>query len=376
MNNVYKNSVLLLLAWFSFVALGQVQQVNFNSKVLRQDRPIQIVLPERYNANSGKHYPVLYVLDGEQQLPHSQGIAKGLSVYGEMPELILVAIDSINRTNDLTPNPFPGVARSGKAEVFLRFITEELQPYINSRYRTNDYKMIAGHSLGGLFVTYSLIEAPNAFNARFAFSPSLRFLNEEQFSKLQQRLINAQGNPSFYYMNIGAENAKSRKAFERVEAMLSKASNQMQVKADYMKDETHFTTPILGQALAFRALFRDWKLTLDIAEGGLASINRFYRRLSERLGVEVKPEASQLNSVAYEVWRVKGKSELANEIFSLAMALYPTSPEAYVGKGRVLNAQGEKASAVTLIEQALSLTDEKDDRYASFQRRLARIKAQ
>ena len=374
MNTLYRKSVLLLLAWFSFVALGQVQQINLSSKVLEQDRPIQIVLPEGYSREPGKQYPVLYVLDGEQQLPHSQGIAKGLSVYGEMPELILVGIDSINRTNDLTPNPFPGVARSGKADAFLRFITEELQPYITRQYRTNDYTMIAGHSLGGLFVTYTLLQAPQAFNARFAFSPSLRFLSDTQFSQLQSLLSNYQGKPSFYYMNIGAENTRSRKAFDRVEDMLNQASKNVGVKAEFMPDETHFTTPILGQARAFRHLFHDWKLTLEIAEGGLENINRFYTRLSQRLGVEIKPESSQLNSVAYEVWRVKGKQELASEIFSFAMALYPQQGEAYVGKARVLHAGGDKVGAIKLIEKALTITDKSDERYLGFQRRLARIK--
>lgn len=255
---------LLYLIVMPSKSFGRVTNHELVSKQLNESRQITVTLPVSYNENLGVSYPVLYVLDGVQQIPHTTGTAKSLYIYGEMPDLIIVGIDSINRTRDMTPRMLPGVEDSGKADAFLSFLNNELKPYINKRYRTNGYNMLAGHSFGGLLAVYSLIVDPNTFQARFAFSPSLRFLGPDLFDQFQTRVSKNIENNSYFYMNVGGEQARVLEAFREIKTFLEGASPKLNWNAVELPQETHFTTPMIGQFQAFRGLFKGWKLSLAV----------------------------------------------------------------------------------------------------------------
>jgi predicted alpha/beta superfamily hydrolase len=343
------------------------------SKELNELRQISVVLPPGYDEQSKASYPVLYVLDGAEQLPHTAGTAKTLYIYGEMPALIIVGVDSTDRTLDMTPTTLPGVENSGGADKFLSFLVAELKPYIAERYRTNTYSMLAGHSFGGLLATYSLIAQPEEYQARFAFSPSLRFLGPELVEQLRVRTSTGMDASSYFYMNAGGEQQRALDAFHSTTAILDEASQDLVWKAVELPDETHFTTPIIGQFEAFRELFRDWKLSLSVSRNGVPAVVEFYRNLSNRLGYEILPEENAVNTAAAEVLDVLGDSALAKELFELSAQTHPESPQAYAGLARVAQVQKDFPGAIQYMEKAMSLVDENDIRHARFAAQLASL---
>lgn len=344
------------------------------SKVLNEPREFSVVLPESYDEKLGVTYPVLYVLDGVQQLPHTVGTAKTLYTYGEMPDLLIIAINSTNRTRDMTPNKLPGVENSGKADSFLTFLSSELMPYINRQYRTNNYNMLAGHSFGGLLVTYSVIVDPGAFQARFAFSPSLRFLGPKLFDQLQTVVSKNIKSKLYFYMNVGAEQDRVLEAFRTVRKILGQASPNLSWNGVELPHETHFTTPVIGQFQGFRELFNSWKLSLSVSSNGVAAIEQFYQSLSNRVGYTIDPEESQVNNAAYEVLQVTGDSDLAKEIFELNLKNYPKSPNSYTGLAGISRMEGDINSAIGLLEKAISLIGKDDSRYTRLKNQLSEIK--
>ena len=58
-------------------------------------------------------------------------------------------------------------------ELLFIAIEKELQPYIETKYKTNNDKTIIGQSLGGLFATEVLLKKPTLFNKYIIISPSL-----------------------------------------------------------------------------------------------------------------------------------------------------------------------------------------------------------
>jgi uncharacterized protein len=94
------------------------------------------------------------------------------------------------RTRDLTPTGdeqfaalFPEQSRMGGAGALLRFIRDELMPWVNSRYSTDPADtMYFGHSAGGLFGTYVLLTEPETFRRYAIGSPSLWWDNEVSFA--------------------------------------------------------------------------------------------------------------------------------------------------------------------------------------------------
>ena len=65
-------------------------------------------------------------------------------------------------------------AKGGKAADFLRFIQEDVKPYIEQHFDINKEKQyFFGHSFGGLFGLYVLFHQPDLFQYYTLASPSL-----------------------------------------------------------------------------------------------------------------------------------------------------------------------------------------------------------
>ena len=160
------------------VSMGEVY--NLKSRTLEEDRTLYIYLPKDYES-SQELYPVLYLLDGDRLFNYTAATVDYYINTYRIPPLIVVGIESTDRTRDFTPTAGSGragrPATGGGADVFLRFMKEELFPYLEGKYRTRQYRAIIGHSLGGLFVIHTLFSDPCLFGAYMALSPFLAWDN-------------------------------------------------------------------------------------------------------------------------------------------------------------------------------------------------------
>jgi uncharacterized protein len=75
---------------------------------------------------------------------------------------------------------------SGGADKFLRVVKEEIIPFVDHSYRTNQDRALAGHSFGGLFCAYVLFHHPDFFNRYLISSPSLDWDDDEIFREEAQ----------------------------------------------------------------------------------------------------------------------------------------------------------------------------------------------
>jgi len=160
------------------------KKVKIFSKVLNEERPIYISLPSGYE-QSMQRYPVVYVLDGTiEKLLSSGGLIRYLSYY-EMPQMITVFIPNTthdSRIRDLTISKTPieqtpNFGADGGVR-FSNFLTKELISYIDSIYRTTNYRIITGYSLSGAFAFNALLTMTDYFDAYIATSPPIRFEKE------------------------------------------------------------------------------------------------------------------------------------------------------------------------------------------------------
>jgi predicted alpha/beta superfamily hydrolase len=134
------------------------EKLKISSKILNEDREVLIRVPKDYDYSDTK-YPVLYVLDGEFFFQQVNGVVTFLSecsyIYNKpIPEMIVVAIINIDRNRDYTPTYAPNqlgslyYPTSGGAERFFNFLEKELIPEIDSQYRTQSFRTLAGWSFG------------------------------------------------------------------------------------------------------------------------------------------------------------------------------------------------------------------------------------
>ncbi len=143
-NNSLEIVILILFAFFAgFIctisAFAQEHGDDFvigkylqmNSKILNEERTIVVDLPEGYD-KSHASYPVLYVLDADWEDLFTTVVATSgyLNEFGRIPKMIVVGICNTDRTRDMTPVKIKNEQTSGGAAFFLKFISEELMPFI------------------------------------------------------------------------------------------------------------------------------------------------------------------------------------------------------------------------------------------------------
>lgn len=162
----------------SFVS--QSNGVNYN---------LYIHLPKNYGLST-KHYPIIYLLDADYSFLLAKQIIEHLSDRNRIEEYIIVGIAYAdfeykkNRTRDYTPSYVsdggygPEYQKySGGANKFYQFINKELMPYMSKHYRITKDNTFVGHSFGGLFGIYLLLNHPETFDNYIIVSPSLWYDN-------------------------------------------------------------------------------------------------------------------------------------------------------------------------------------------------------
>lgn len=175
---------------------------DFDMSPLEKKRRVWIYLPKNYKMSS-KNYPVIYMHDGQNLFDQS------LSYNGEWEvdetldqlfeeiglELIVVGIEhgGTERIDEYAPWEVIGYTSSQQGELYIRFIKENLKPFVDSNYRTDSGQSqtgIMGSSLGGLMSFYAALKYPDTFGKAGVFSPSFESVRIsdifiEQHSKIQ-----------------------------------------------------------------------------------------------------------------------------------------------------------------------------------------------
>ena len=178
------------------VAAQLVEHADFESAFVRP-RNITVWLPEGYLANGEERYPVIYAHDGQNLFEPGfsyGGVEWGLDETAERimgdgkvrPAIIVGIWNTEERWQEYAPQKvierLTGDKSSGwlgeappelKADAYLRFIAEELKPFIDATYATQPDQqntMIMGSSMGGLISLYAMAEYPDTFSKAAAVS--------------------------------------------------------------------------------------------------------------------------------------------------------------------------------------------------------------
>jgi predicted alpha/beta superfamily hydrolase len=156
---------------------------------------VVVYLPPGYAADEAKRYPVFYLQDGQNLFdPRTSYIPgqdwqlgetiEGLLSRGALDPLLVVAISNsgASRIDEYAPSHDVRRAAGGKADLYGRFLIEELKPYIDWKYRTRPGSSdtgLGGSSMGGLLALHLGLTRSESFGRIAALSPSLWWGDEE-----------------------------------------------------------------------------------------------------------------------------------------------------------------------------------------------------
>ncbi len=266
--------LLLCYLFFASIALGQSipeklsesdfvigKTVFFESEILGETRELNIYLPQSYSPADAKVYPVIYLLDGsaDEDFIHVAGIVQ----FGSfpwiqfIPESIVVGIGNIDRKRDFTypsgneldQSEFP---TSGGSANFMAFIEKELQPFVDTNYKSASPRTLIGQSLGGLLATEILLEKPDLFDNYIIVSPSLWWDDEKI---LKQEPVKSESKKVIYIAGGKEGEVMERTARALFEKLQSEANPESRVYFEFMEDKTHGDALHIAVYHAFEMMF-------------------------------------------------------------------------------------------------------------------------
>jgi enterochelin esterase-like enzyme len=172
-------------------AIGDLRLHEFPSRVFRNTRYLRIWLPPGYDGagNAGRHYPVLYLNDGQNLFETSTAFAgvewqvdetaDRLIRAGAVPPMIFVGMDNTGKERIREYMPFrsmhPRMLRV-QGRYYPDFLMKEVMPFVERNYRAAtgpENTGLGGSSLGALIALYTAIARPGTIGRLLLESPSL-----------------------------------------------------------------------------------------------------------------------------------------------------------------------------------------------------------
>ncbi|GJM31265.1 MAG: hypothetical protein DHS20C18_02660 [Saprospiraceae bacterium] len=361
------------------------------SENLKESRNFFVQFPANYSENENKKYPVVFILDGEVLLPTVNNVHSFYS-GGYMPEMVLVGISNAdNRTRDLTTSEIkekygmPFNEKNGEAANFSNFIETELIPFIENKYPVTNFRTLIGHSYGGLFTLYTLINHPQLFSNYLAIDPSLDWDDQKLLSEAQDKLSNKNytgkslflslsgqlhlQNPAITIDNVMQDSsdftlfARSNITFSNMVKQNSK--NGLAFKWKFYPRDLHGTIPFpsIMDGLIFNFEWYQMENTdkfnspTTSKETLYSIVNYRANKLERHFHYPVPPYPEDLfNALGYMSLDME-QLEKAKMFFEFAIAFYPNSPNAYDSMSDYYERTSDDDNALKFITKAYEISE-------------------
>jgi predicted alpha/beta superfamily hydrolase len=384
-------SLIIFLAAINIVANAQNEEsiligkkITIFSSILKENRKIWIYNPSQTAINpiADKRYPVVYVLDGDAHFLSTVGMIQQLSQANGnaiLPEMIVVGIENTNRLKDLTPSLVTS-DNNAKANPFVNFLETELIPYVDKNYNTAPYRILVGHSLGGLTAIDMLTNFPQYFNAYIAIDPSMWYDHEKFLNNTISQIPskNLQGTRLFIGtantmprgMTLSAlekdnstETQHIRSIFKLDKFIKNNPTSGLKYSQKYYENENHLSVPLISEYDGLRFVF-DYYL-LDITEKDFTDSSSFiatkykqhYDKVSKETGYKNAPPEAFINYLGYDALSKKQYNR-AEALLKLNIENYPNSNNVYDSYADFLVAKQDSMNAVTYYKKALAIKND------------------
>ena len=398
-----KASITLLFMWLAIgsmsaqtqhlLQLGERQEIG--SEVLGETRHFYVQLPDSYDPESNTRFPVAYLIDGDALLPALYAVHQ-LYSGGFMPEMILIGIDnSQNRTRDLTISSVdmhfgrPAKESTGKAAKFLEFLKTELIPHVEAEYPVSPYRTLIGHSYGGLFTIFALLNSPETFANYLAIDPSLDWDNERLLKTAQSnaKVENLRGRSLFMSLNGQLHNQDPNVTIDNVMEdqsfftqfpranigfanMLREKAAGLDLHWKFYQQDFHGTIPLPSIMDGLIAMFSWYQMEdtykINDFETPTATleqiINKRAQKLEKHFGYAVPPYPSDLGEALSYMSMDMGKPKKAKMYLDHYMQYYPQEPGAYEAMANYYERKKDNAKALEYAQKAYEISGSEQHR--------------
>ncbi|WP_187696210.1 alpha/beta hydrolase-fold protein [Xanthovirga aplysinae] len=242
-------------------AIIPIERHSFSSQILGEERTFQVYLPPSYFYSDQGNFPVIYLMDGDYNFYYDTGLIEFLSsVADKIPEMIVVGISDKGSTkfrdycrlNIDSPN-------GGNANKFMTFLEEELKPMVNKKYRTSEYDILVGHSMGGLFVANHFLERPEGFDSFISIDPSLWWNDYALTEKADSIFQDQKELKSNLFISLANTQGMGVRGFVGILDQYFPYDSKWNFK--HYENENHGSVHMIAIQDALLTLFKDWEVS-------------------------------------------------------------------------------------------------------------------
>jgi predicted alpha/beta superfamily hydrolase len=342
------------------------RKVRLFSNVLNEERECWVYTPRDYDRSTTR-YPVLYLLDGESHFLHVAGAVHFLSDATRIPQLIVVGVVNVDRVHDFTPvhslTSFTGrtdsalLAATGGGANFLKFLRRELIPYIDKTYRTEPYRMLEGHSLGGMFATYVLESAPELFNALIIVSAAFYGGNASVLRDFGGFLQNHHDLTTTLFVAVGDEPHIKKGLASLVQQLKDYAPRTLSWQYREYESEDHASVPHVAVYNGLRYIYAPWWIDVSdtSAVASYKDLETHFAALSAKYGYEIPIPENCVSGLGYNLLYSRKKIGEALSVFRQNVRNYPRSSHAQNNLGEACLVKGEREQAIACFRKSLLL---------------------
>ena len=355
--------IALLLLFISSSVSAQIQYEEIRSYKLGQTRQLKVQLPRNYDTNTEKKYPILVVLDGDYLFEPIAGMADYFSYWGEMPEVIVVGVVQDETREDDTfyddVNSLP--SKSGVS--FFEFLGIEMMPWLDKKYRTTSFRIVAGHNVTANFLNFYLMKDHPLFQGYISLSPDL---SPEMDTRLEAQLTKIK-QKTFYSLATGSEDVKSlRRGAMALDGKLDAISNPNLIyRFDHFRGATHYS--LVGNAIpsALENIFskyrpiskNDYKeVLLEMAGSPYDYLVEKYASIKELYGLEEPIRINDFTAVFRALQKRSGWEDM-KKLGDLARNSYPETMLGNYYTAVALEQLGEPKKAMRAYQNAFLLDE-------------------
>lgn len=350
---------------------------NFiHSEILGEGKEYWVHIPADYEKSSDK-YPVLYITDGDQHLFLAAGITEFMSSQYLIPEFIVVAIVHKDRNHDLTPThcvadndgfKSDALKVSGGGEKLLQFIENELIVQIEKKYRTASYRILAGHSLGGLFSIYVYLHRSDLFKGYIAMDPALywdNYICERMLKSLPDQSLNFKNKLYISSAHNATKGERDRSPMRKSQISFKdelEIKDVSNAKLELFEEENHLTVPYRSLYAGLSYIFSDYYIFSNprfVIE--IPFIQEHYKSVSDLYGMGFTPPEGLIEMLGKYFLLDKNEYAKSIEFFSLNTVNYPTSYKAFEYLAKAYKASGDVNNAILNFKKSLKLNPDNND---------------
>jgi hypothetical protein len=336
------------------ISLGSYRVLH--SQVLGEDRVLQVHLPRDY-ADGSLAYPVVYVFYSDWVEGYFAQLVNDLYhlTMDRMPPAILVGVPNTQRYRDLLPWPRErALGEEGRADRFLRFVQEELIPFVDAEYRTKPFRVMVGPQTAGVFGLYALLQAPGVFQAFILNDPCVVDGLERGLCRDLPAFARTSAVRGIYFA-VSHDAGGSQQNAGGLGALRAEleagVTDGFRWRINVETEWPYFLPPVQARE-ALLDLFRDYPFESPATAGSLAEIEAHYERVSGRLGVTLEPPDLVL-TLAANAMMERGDHAAALEAFRHLVDLYPSSLNGPWGLANLHRVMGDTAAAVRYYQECL-----------------------